>query len=123
MKEMFNPSRLAARLLSRGLPAALKAAFVLLASPVVSAVGWVWLFWLLSRAFKTAIVLRRLAKDRLSCSNGHHVALFGKWRCPVCHGIWEGSGHRCSCCGVPMNYLECQRPGCGVAAGLPCLPE
>ena len=123
MMEIFYSSKLATRLLSKGTPAALKLMCVFLVSPLVSAVGWIWLFCLLGRAIRTVMVLRNLAKDKLICPDGHHVSIFGKWRCPICHGVWQGSGHRCSSCRSPMSYLVCQTPGCGLATELPCLPE
>lgn len=119
LASLFYPSRFLASFLPRALSTAFKVLILFLASPLIALFGWVWLFVCLGAAVRIIIGLRRIAGDRLCCPAGHHVHVYGKWRCPVCHGIWQGAGHRCACCQAPMNYLSCQEPGCGLAARLP----
>lgn len=101
------------------LPLVARAALVFLAIPVVALVGCGWLLFRLAANLRLVGNLRLLANDRLCCPAGHHVPIYGKWRCPTCHGVWQGPGHRCPCCGSPMSYLVCQEPGCGLATKLP----
>lgn len=119
MMNSLSPSKFLSGFLPRAVRMALYLMLLFFVSPIFSLGGW---FWILSRFWKLlrrVIALRRLARDELFCPSGHHVTIFGKWRCPSCHGIWQGPAHRCTCCRLPMDYLVCQNPGCGLATKLP----
>lgn len=96
-----------------------KATIVILAIPLVALFGLLWLLSRFFAAMRLAANLSLIANEQIFCPSGHRVPVYGKWRCPACHAIWEGPGHRCPCCFSPMKYLVCQEPGCGMATKLP----
>jgi hypothetical protein len=115
----FYPSKFLLKFLPPALRTALSFMLLFLVSPILAFGGWIWIFICFGQVVRFAFALRHLAQNELCCPSGHHVTIFGKWRCPACHGIWRGPGHRCVGCRAPMNYLVCQNPGCGLATKLP----